>query len=79
MSKHHHHDCCEHEDLAYCKVCKVAYCKDCGKEWRDNPGYSLYPHWPNTWETPTVTWGNTCGTLTTADTNGTTVTTGHNH
>ena len=83
MSKHnHHHNCCEHEKMAYCKVCRVAYCKDCGKEWRDNLGYSLYPHWPNTWTTPTVTWDTTpisCTTLNTGSITGTSATVGHNH
>jgi len=58
MSKHnHHHNCCRHKNLGYCEVCKVAYCKDCGKEWRDNTGYWTYP---GTWTAPTITY-TTCG------------------
>ena len=33
MKKHKHEHCCKHSNLAYCEVCRVVYCKDCGKEW----------------------------------------------
>ena len=32
--KHDHkHNHCQHERLAYCAVCDVVYCLDCGREW----------------------------------------------
>jgi hypothetical protein len=34
--KNHEHSECEHEQLSYCKKCRVVYCKDCGNEWREN-------------------------------------------
>ena len=62
MSNHNHkHDhCCKHRVIAYCEVCKVAYCKECGKEWRDYPSYWTQP-WSYT--TPMITpfYTTTCG------------------
>lgn len=40
MTKHDHHKCCEHKVLTYCKVCDVAYCEDCGREWGMAPQWS---------------------------------------
>lgn len=54
MSGHHHHRCdCAHQSVKYCKACLVAYCLDCGKEWRDS----------STW-TPTWTYSNALGQTT---------------
>jgi len=48
---HVHHSCeCDHGEVKYCATCKVAYCRRCGKEWRDT----------NTWM-PTWTYSNTLG------------------
>ena len=46
MSHEHHEHCCEHDDLRYCKVCRVVYCKGCGKEWRNKNWYNTYPPYP---------------------------------
>lgn len=59
---HSHGHCCEHEHMAYCKVCQVAHCKDCGKEW---PEHVYAPHW---WQSvlppqgPIWTWSTTGNT-----------------
>lgn len=46
---HNHGHCCEHNNLGYCKVCLVPYCKDCGKEWKTyNYGYQYFPYFGNT-------------------------------
>lgn len=29
----HEHKECSHENLDYCRICKVVYCKDCTQEW----------------------------------------------
>jgi len=43
MSDHEH--CCEHENLRYCKVCKVIYCVDCGIKWKVwGKSYGTYPY-----------------------------------
>jgi len=51
MHQHHeHHEhCCKHENVKYCVVCKVVYCKGCGKEWRGNPYNWYYPNYPYTY------------------------------
>ena len=72
MGKHQHHNCCEHEKMAYCKVCRVVYCASCGKEWRDNYTYT-YPYGTGTWITPTISAG------TNVESNGTTGTTVYDH
>lgn len=55
MTKHGHHEHCEHEEVAYCGHCQVVYCRGCKREWSDcklNHGYTYYyPWYPNT--TPT--------------------------
>ena len=50
-SRNHSH-CCEHE-VKYCKVCDVAYCVKCGKEWKYQHIW-YYPYY--TWTSnPTIT------------------------
>jgi hypothetical protein len=39
----HHHCECDHGEVKYCKTCKVAYCRRCGKEWRDTSTWT--PTW----------------------------------
>lgn len=58
MGNHNHESCCGHENVEYCKNCKVAFCVDCGKEWgeRYNWNYTIYPNYPYT--APTPIWGN---------------------
>ena len=36
MNKRHEHKQhqCEHEHMAYCRRCDVAYCEDCNREWK---------------------------------------------
>lgn len=47
----HDHNDCEHE-MKYCKVCDVAYCKKCKREW----GKTVYvPYYYNTWVYPNTT------------------------
>jgi len=43
MSHEHCGHCCEHKAVKFCKICKVVFCLDCKKEWRDNPFY--YSPW----------------------------------
>lgn len=58
---HSHEHCCEHKNLKYCNVCKVVYCVDCKKEWKEGywwyPNY--YPLYPLYTATPTITSGST--------------------
>ncbi len=42
----HNHDHCEHE-MAFCKECNVAYCKKCGKEWKEQT-WTWFPYQPST-------------------------------
>jgi len=32
LHNHHSHEC-GHEDVTYCKRCKVVYCEDCTQTW----------------------------------------------
>jgi hypothetical protein len=69
---HNHDHCCEHKNLGYCKLCQVVYCKDCEREWKDNPytytypNYPTYPQWTRIGDTITVSSGS-ISTLNTAD------------
>jgi hypothetical protein len=56
----HEHKDCNHK-LEYCKVCDVAYCEKCGREWGTRKYYYTYP---NTW---IYTNEGIQGTLTVAD------------
>jgi len=61
--KHEHtHVHCQHERIAYCARCAVVHCKDCGREWQDNPP-TWYPWYYNygTNAYPNVTPTITCG------------------
>jgi hypothetical protein len=40
--KHQHQCVCEHNNIKLCKVCKVPYCVDCGKEWQEKVLYNTY-------------------------------------
>lgn len=63
MNRHEHLEC-EHKDLAYCKRCRIVYCKDCNKEWQEYTAFTYtidttrsVPMWtypPNTTVSPTV-------------------------
>lgn len=59
MRKHDHHNHCSHNNLAYCPICDVVYCRDCGKEWGKRfYGYRwVYPYWEPT--TVSTSWGGT--------------------
>lgn len=35
-SKHQHQHCCQHPNIEHCPICDVAYCVDCGEEWKKN-------------------------------------------
>jgi hypothetical protein len=61
MSKHDHH-CCEHE-VKYCKVCDVAYCVKCGKEWKEQSiwHYAPYGITPNVTYTTGMSSGTSSG------------------
>jgi hypothetical protein len=48
----HCHSSCIHLSLAYCAVCDVAYCKNCGREWGSRWRFT---HLPSTWDTGTWT------------------------
>jgi hypothetical protein len=44
-TKKHNHSCtCEHDNVEFCKTCKLVHCLDCKIEWRQYPTYT----W-NTW------------------------------
>ena len=59
-TKHDHHNC-EHQ-VRYCKVCDVAYCVKCGKEWEvPQPRYWYYPCYQ---PCPTVTSPQTTDSVT---------------
>lgn len=54
---HNHQYCgCEHE-LHYCKICDVAYCSKCGKEWKYQTQWYTYPY--VTYQYNSLTDGNT--------------------
>ena len=55
-----HEHCCKHENLKYCQVCKLVYCKGCNKEWRDW-GWTYTNPWIHT--SPTINPSHT-GTIT---------------
>ncbi len=70
MSHNHKHTCeCEHENVRYCKRCKVIHCLDCNKEWSEKVTWT-YSYTPNYWqlsnkpwyEQPQFIWGNSTGT-----------------
>ncbi len=50
--RHVKHVHCEHEEVAFCGPCDVAYCKSCKQEW----GECKMQHYPYYWhfDTPTV-------------------------
>lgn len=50
IMNNHEHTECEHE-MAYCKVCKIPYCKKCGKEWMEKS----YTYTANPWNGGAVT------------------------
>jgi len=57
MTLHTHHEhCCEHEQVKYCKICKVVYCVKCGKEWREN--FWTYTYTYPTYSVPYQTAGS---------------------
>lgn len=53
----HAHDHCEHE-MAHCKVCDIAYCRKCAREWGKWVWSQPYrPYWGTTTiGTTTVAW-----------------------
>ncbi len=61
MSSHNHCSSfgCEHNNLKYCKCCRVPYCVDCGYEWKTY-SYWNYPYYTYTYtagqlqQSPTV-------------------------
>ena len=46
-AKHNHRCVCEHEQVRFCKQCKVVHCLDCNKEWRDYNWTSPYWYYGN--------------------------------
>lgn len=57
---HKHHSCsCPHEQVEYCKTCRVVHCKDCNQEWvTKTVNYWQYtPTYYGNSE-PTITFGN---------------------
>jgi hypothetical protein len=62
--KHEHdHVHCQHARIAYCARCAVVHCKDCGREWKDNPPQTWYPWWQGSGTyTPGIVY---CGSTTT--------------
>lgn len=42
MSKAKHNCTCNHENVSYCKTCKVCHCADCNQEWRVSGPYNPY-------------------------------------
>lgn len=39
---HDHPHCCAHNNLRYCQVCRLVYCLDCRKEWREGASAWIY-------------------------------------
>jgi hypothetical protein len=50
--KHNHnHSCsCDHENVKFCKTCRLVHCLDCKTEWTTKPNYYWYGNytWPYT-------------------------------
>lgn len=40
---HNHDNCCQHDQVRYCKVCQVVHCLNCQKEW-GRPTYYTYTY-----------------------------------
>ena len=60
MSHGHHENCCKHENIKYCAVCKVVYCRDCKKEWVENwdlQSWYKASRWSPPWVYTTITSG----------------------
>lgn len=74
MSKHtHKHSCeCEHENVKFCKQCKVVHCLDCNMEWG---GYKVYWYYGYPYNQQ-FTYTNSTGDYISQ---GTTVTCNHSH
>lgn len=60
-SKNHAHNHCEHENLQYCKHCKVVHCLDCKQEWPEKETMVVekvvYKDWKWTYTQPTIRYG----------------------
>jgi hypothetical protein len=46
MQNHDHSEECKHLNLEFCPVCRIPYCKDCGKEWGEQQNTWVYPTVP---------------------------------
>jgi len=63
------HNCegeCKHEDVKYCQECQLAYCEDCGKEWKEYYTWTdcptVMPYYPYSYDTyPQWTYTTTTG------------------
>ncbi len=44
MPHRHHPQCCPHETLQYCAVCRKVYCTQCDREWSDPPFWWTSPY-----------------------------------
>jgi hypothetical protein len=50
MSKASHKCACEHENVSYCKTCKVCHCADCNQEWSAKGlTWQYYPYYQGTY------------------------------
>lgn len=67
MSKAKHNCTCNHENVSYCKTCKVCHCADCNQEWRVagtyNPYYWGQTYYTNGLNTPVLTSGQLGNTI----------------
>lgn len=58
---HKHHNCdCIHDDVKYCKTCKVVHCLDCNQEWGAKYTWSYQQGYP-WYYTNTIGGGNLQG------------------
>src|SRR5882724_11132717 len=44
-SKHNHSCQCDHENVQFCKTCKIVHCLDCKIEWTQKYTYSYPWNW----------------------------------
>ena len=75
QSKHNHSCACDHENVQYCKTCKIVHCLDCKVEWSYKPityyGYpwSYYQNGLSSSPVDYLSWGATGSTGTSTNGN----------
>jgi hypothetical protein len=59
MPNNHQHKCdhgCKHKRVKYCDKCQKCYCLDCGMEWPQQQGSTIYTYTVVVPASPSVPW-----------------------